>query len=301
MEQSTTEASPDEERIVGALVGRASGGPEVAALIVQLVVSARAIHPDVSTDLGDFVGKILARGDLDEERLLRLRASDLWLACACARGDRRALELFDELFGGEFDVVFGRARVHGVDRDDFRQASREKLFAISRPGGSIAAAPKIADYSGEGDLRNWLRVMLTRTLLDLARKRRETPVEEAPAEIPAPTGDPEIDYMKARYREAFRSAFEVAARGLEPEDRNLLRQHFAQGLGIDRLAALHRIHRATAARRITRARDLLLARTRAELRARLGVRDVELDSVMRVLGGEVEVTVERVLGATLEA
>ena len=42
-------------------------------------------------------------------------------------------------------------------------------------------------------------------------------------------------------------------------------QHLLDGLGIDQLASLHKIHRATAARWLTRVREELARRTRALL------------------------------------
>src|SRR5699024_8556279 len=121
------------------------------------------------------------------------------------------------------------------------------------------------------DLRNWLRVALTRTLLDMSRKRQEELHRDPDAdggqgfELPAPGKDPELDFMQAHYKDAFRQAFERAARSLDPDDRNLLRQHFVHGLGIDKLSGLLGVHRATAARRIGKAREELMERTRREL------------------------------------
>jgi RNA polymerase sigma-70 factor (ECF subfamily) len=93
-------------------------------------------------------------------------------------------------------------------------------------------------------------------LVDLARKAptEETPLDDAgPLAVPAPGDDPELEYLKRTYRAEIRQAFEEAARGLEPEERNLLRDHYAHGLSIDRIAVVHGFHRATAARRIVSA------------------------------------------------
>lgn len=274
--------------------------PELRDLCADLVVRAQAAHPTVRADVSRFAEKIVQQATQDGRRepalLLSLRAADLWLAFGCAARDAGALARFDVLFRDELDVVHRRVRPRGIDRDDFVQVAREKLF--------VKEPPKIAEYSGQGDLRNWLRVTLTRTLLDMSRKRQEELLGDPDSgqgfQLPAPGKDPELDFMQAHYKDAFRQAFERAARSLETDDRNLLRQHFVHGLGIDQLSGLLGVHRATAARRIGKARDELMDRTRRELMLALNLSAGELDSVMRFVESQVHLTVERVLGPTVE-
>jgi len=274
--------------------------PELGELAVDVTLRAHAAHPTIAVDLVAFGQKLVQQashdGSLQPALLVSLRTQDLWLAFGCSLGDKAALAVFDSIFHSEFEIVFRRVRPRGIDRDDFAQTAREKLFAKD--------PPKIAEYSGQGDLRNWLRVMLTRTLLDMSKKRRED-VESDPGsgqgfQLPAAGADPEVDFMQAHYKDAFRRAFERAAGSLDTDDRNLLRQHFVHGLGIDQLSTVLGVHRATAARRITRARDELMGRTRAELMLELKLSPAELDSVMRFVESQVHLTVERVLGPTVE-
>lgn len=275
---------------------------ETVELLEEMVDLARKGAPELSVDPLRFARRMLrsasSTGTLDVSLLSKIRGADLYLAEGCSQGDAASIALFDVLFGREFDVVTSRVRQTGVDRDDLAQMAREKLFVHGA----------IGDYSGQGDLRNWFRVLLTRLLLDVSRKRRE---EVMPGDLPvevqrqpfapySPEVDPELDYMKAHYRDAFRSAFERAARSLTVDERNILRQHFSHGLGIDKLAVLFGVHRATAARRVTRAREELLMRTREELRKALGLGMSELDSVMRYIESQVHVSVERVLGGQAE-
>ncbi|MBL8744396.1 MAG: hypothetical protein JNK04_24985, partial [Myxococcales bacterium] len=199
--------------------------PELRDLCSDLVARARAAHPTVRANATRFAEKVVQHGTQHGRRepalLLALRTADLWLAFGCAARDPGALARFDALFRDELDLVHRRVRPRGIDRDDFVQVAREKLF--------VKEPPKIAEYSGHGDLRNWLRVTLTRTLLDMTRKRQEEPESDGAGgqgfQLPAPGRDPELDFMQAHYKDAFRAAFERAARSLETDDRNLLRQH----------------------------------------------------------------------------
>ncbi|MFO0554021.1 MAG: sigma-70 family RNA polymerase sigma factor [Polyangiaceae bacterium] len=232
-------------------------------------------------------------GVVDLAKLEALRVNDLWLTTGCAARDPRSLAAFDSIFGTEFERVFRRLKAQHVDLEDFAQTAREKLF--------VHEPPKIGDYHGQGDLRNWLRVMLTRTLFDMTRKKRETPLDvdfdeaAGSVKLEVPAGrDPEVDVMKAHYHDAFRRAFERATTELQVDDRNLLRQYYVHGLGIDGLAALLGVHRATAARRVGRARDQLLLLTRQCLATDLSLSPTELDSVMRLVESQAHVTIERI-------
>lgn len=119
---------------------------------------------------------------------------------------------------------------------------------------------------------------------------------DEPGALPleAPGDDSEMAYLKGRYAIEVKAAFEEAARALDAEERNVLREHYAGKLGIDQLAAVHGIHRATAARRFASAREAVLRRTRQILTERLRLSHGELESVVRLVESRMHVTVERV-------
>jgi RNA polymerase sigma-70 factor, ECF subfamily len=74
-----------------------------------------------------------------------------------------------------------------------------------------------------------------------------------------------------------------------------LRQHALDGLSIDRLAALHKVHRATAARWVEAARTAALEHTRLALGRRLRVGPDELESVMRLVRSQLDITLPALL------
>jgi RNA polymerase sigma-70 factor (ECF subfamily) len=270
----------------------ASARPEPVALR-DVIGRAMEAHPGVAAPADGFERHLLDKlpeGD-PEATLARLHAEDLYLAYACALRDAAALAAFDARFAGEYRLVLSRAAGRKPDADDFVQACREKLFAGERP--------KIAEYAGTGDLRSWLRVTLVRLLIDAGRKRTEAADadEDRVLAIPAPEHDPELAYLKRLYEGEFRQAFEEAAAALAPEDRNLLRYHVAHGMTVDQLAGLYNVHRATAARRVAKAREELLAGTRVRLMTRLRLSRAELESVMRMIESDLHVSLNRVLGA----
>jgi RNA polymerase sigma-70 factor (ECF subfamily) len=279
--------------VIGNDAVEADAREPLAALLGEIVAQARE-GGEAVLDAPDFVRHVAAHLPSDlgiVDGLARLRAADLYLAFGCARGDRRALAQFEATFGSELATIRARLRRPEAEADDFVQACRAKLLAPPQP--------KIAGYSGQGDLRNWLRVSLLRMLIDYqrahrGRDQREQLVDSEPHPIGEPV-DAELAILKHQYGAAFRTSFEAAVRDLAPEERNILRLHFAEGLTIDRIGALFGYHRATAARRVARARGALLRATRARLMAELHLDADELDSVMRLIESNVHVSVQRVL------
>jgi RNA polymerase sigma-70 factor (ECF subfamily) len=252
---------------------------------------ARAAWPGLPLDDAAFIEHLGVR--VAPSALEAAHAEDLFLACACARGVAGAIEAFDRAHAVDVRAMHAQARPPRPPVDELEQLVRAKLF--------VGPPPKIADYSGAGPLRAWLRVVAARLLVDLARApaARESPRgDDAWMEVPAPGDDPELEYLKRVYRAELREAFEEAARALSPEERNVLREHYAHGLTIDEIGAAHGIHRATAARRLEGAREAILRGTRQRLMQRLRLSRRELESVVRLIESQMHVTIERVLGTS---
>ena len=120
--------------------------------------------------------------------------------------------------------------------------------------------------------------------------KRMAPVPPILIEAVCPEHDPEASYLKQRYREAFRAAFELAAKSLSSEERNILRFRLQEGLQVDQIAALYGVHRVTMARRIRAIRDALLRRTRENLAACVGAQNDDVSSILRLVGSRLDVT-----------
>ena len=252
----------------------------------------------------EFAGEIAARLNDDDEEIGRwwdhLRANDLYLACACARGIGGALERFERLYGGEIARTAQRFERPGLPADDLMQLLRAKLFTVPEATRTPPARPRIASYTGQGFLQNWLRVTTTRTFIDHGRGHPESPEvpirNELVAVLPEPKGDPELQLLKREHVTHFKASFAEAVAALDSADRLLLKQHLVERLTIDQLGALYHLHRASAARRIAKARDALLVATRIALARRLGLPPERLGSVLELVASRLEASVERLLG-----
>ena len=247
---------------------------------------AHLAWPDLAIDPGDFAAH-LARHCPDDGDLDALAIEDLYLALACARRDEAALRILHERLLPAVDRALSRLSLAPGEIDDVRDAIVQRLV-VDEP-------PKIAAYAGRGSLSQWLAAVAAREAMTRQRTAaRRRGLLDAAAEELAPE-DPELHFLKSHYRVHFRHAFADAVAALAPPDRTVLRHRFVDGLTLDQLAAALGVHRATAARSLARIRTELLESTRVGLRERLGVEAAEVDSVVRLIASNFEVSVKRLL------
>ena len=264
--------------------------PDLDERLTAALAAAQSAWPDLDVSAAELMSYVAARLPADAaETIGQLRIGDLYLACACTRGDDAAIAAFQRTYFGEIDFAARRARA----APDIAAEARQNIGRVLFSGPS----PAIADYAGRGDLRGWVRVTAMREVLRLlARAQREIPVDdEAFLDALSPAVDPELGYVRSMYRDDFDAAFRTAVAALSDRERELLRRQLIDGTTIDELAAMHGVHRATAARWFQAARKALLDGTRRELEHRLGASSSEVDSIIRLLVSRIDVSLERLL------
>jgi len=282
------------DRLVRHLPAPVPATAELDALLAQLLDAARGLWPGVELTDDEFLAYLAARLSEDVSIDDAIRSScltDLWLACAVARGDAAALQAFEHHCMREIGAAIAHLDGGTALVEDVRQAVRERVLS-SNAGGQA----KIADYRGRGDLRGWLRVVAVREALQVMRaRRREAPLDRdatlaARLDDVAGAGD-----LTAGERRVYRDAFEAALATLTPRERNLLRQQYVYGATVDELAALYGVHRATAARWVARIRELVLRRTRRQVGEVLRLAGDELDSVMGRIANHLDYSLQHTL------
>lgn len=276
-----------------------AGATTLETLLVEVNAAARSRWPGFDLPVDVFLPYLAERlkpGAEGLEGALRaVNASDLYLACGCAEGVPAALEAFDAAFLGDIDATVTSLRAPGALADEVKQLVRMKLF-VAEPG----ARPRIGDYAGHGDLRTWFRVVAVRTLLSLLRKgQREIALaDEEIFDLVAQVDDPGLALLKRRFRAELKTAFEEAVRSLGARPRNLLRQQLLDGLTIDDLGRLYRVHRVTAARWVKAAREQVGAETRRQLVERTGLSGDDLDQMIADIRSQLDLSLERVLASS---
>jgi RNA polymerase sigma-70 factor len=265
----------------------------------ELAAEARAAWPGVHVDDVDFRAYVAARlGEQSwEEALASRRLGDLYLCCACARGDGRAIASFRQ--------AFLPAIIHSVSRaaapsliEEVTQVVMTKLFVSdgTRPTG-------ISSYLGNGKLSTWLQVVARREaksgMRSEARRGATSKSEDDIDQLIAHAFAGEenaLGGIKEHYREHFKEAFRAAFASLEPRERNMLRYECADGLTRDQIAQLYGVSRATVARWRAACRDKLFDETRRAFVAGAGsFATHEFESVVRLIESQLDVSLSRLL------
>jgi RNA polymerase sigma-70 factor (ECF subfamily) len=264
----------------------------LARSLEEVVATARKAWPELKVDPVTWVRSLaaLSSGPFDPAQPLgSILVEDHYLAFACASGDPAAVAACDAILVREAGFAADGTRMHASVRDEATQVVRETMFVArgDRP-------PAIADYAGRGALRSWLRVSVSRELVRLAKaQNRAVPLEE---QLVADTGfgdDPALEELKAKYRAELADAFRTALTKLPARDQTLLRYQLVDGLTIDEIGSIYKVHRATAARWIAQIRDDLVERTRALMAESLGVDTAEAASIVRLVQSQLDVSVIR--------
>jgi RNA polymerase sigma-70 factor (ECF subfamily) len=250
--------------------------------------AARGAWPGVAVDDEQYVAFLRERAV--DGALESLHANDLYLVCGCLDGNDVALRAFVALL----DEVGRKLRRLAGDDETLADA-KQRVTHVLLPRGD--RAPALADYSGRGELGGWLRIVLARELRQLRRRGGRQPRLDTgtAALLPHADDDPETAYLKAHYEREFKEAFAAALAELADGQRRMLRYAVVERLSIDDIARLEDVHRATAAREVARARAALAEKTREVLRTRLRVEVTQLESILRLVSSQIDVSVRRLL------
>jgi RNA polymerase sigma-70 factor (ECF subfamily) len=169
-------------------------------------------------------------------------ASDVTLAAAAARGDRRAL---DRLLERHVDRVYGICRRVLGNHDDALDATQEALLAIAR---------RVGTFDGRSQFTTWMYRVASNAAIDEARRRnrRPTPSEH---EVDRPTtAAPVADVV------ADRVDIDAALAGIPPEFRAAVALRDLAGLDYAEIAAILDVPPGTVRSRIARGRAALADR-----------------------------------------
>jgi RNA polymerase sigma-70 factor (ECF subfamily) len=265
------------------------------ALLSKILQAARTSWPRLSMNPEVFLpylARIIPDGAEPEDALGRMMTADLYLTCGCACGDPEALATFERIYSREITGVLSRMNMSSASVEDVKQLVYKKLFVDDG-----VREKKIVQYSGEGELGSWIRVVAMREALNYLRKGvRECRMEDEVLADQVPVADDqELVYLKVMYRQAFKQAFQQALGSLSSRERNILRHHLLDGLNFDQVGVIYDVHRATVSRWMSKVRKKLLSQTRRVLTLELGVSRKEFDSVMRLIESQLDVSIRRFL------
>ncbi len=281
--------------LLQALAGAPGTDPDLQPAVTAMWDRARAAWPAIVIEAEQFLPYVAERLAPDVDvigALADLHAGDLYLACACVRGDAQALSAFDNHFISRVSAYLSRADALPAFTDEVKQTLRARLLVADS-----GLLPRLGGYAGRGPLGAWLWMSTTRVAVDL---RRESAPNDAESDLAlladrATTPDPELAYLKAEYGPAFREVFRDVLAALPERDRSLLRLVFVDGLNTDKVGVLFGVSRWTANRRIAALCTRIFDETKVALAARLGIPATNLNTLLRVIQSEMALSVRDIL------
>jgi len=270
----------------------------LASALEVAVSRARSAHSGLTPPSPGFARWLGERASPElapAEALARLHVEACYLAWACAQGDPAALLAFESSQIARVPKWISGLRPDSDLAEEVKQELREKLL-LGRAG-----RPKILQYSGEGTLENWVRSAALRTALNLLNARRGVPLDEASTMAEGVARyEPEMDYIKERYRGDFARAFRDALTALAERPRALLRFQHLERLTPERIGVIYGVHRTTAARWLAEAHQSVLDGTRERLMERLKLSRRECESLVNLLKSRLNVTLTSLFQSVVE-
>jgi RNA polymerase sigma-70 factor (ECF subfamily) len=262
------------------------------AAIAAAYAKARARWPDVVVELARFAAEIVRRlgSDVDAEKLAAHATDDLYLAIACLDGNRAAIEILERDYFSVIDFAARKVRATVDQANEIRGHLRQLLFTAEP-----TRAAALAEFTGRGDLRGYLKTIATRELIRAVnRGRKEEPIDPLLEQLDVSLA-PELAMLRARHGETISDAIRAAIDALEERPRSLLRYSLVHGWSIDRIGELYDVNRSTAARWLNLAREALGDQIRTEAATRLNMPIEDIDSIVRQVQSQIDVSLLRIL------
>lgn len=281
--------------------GEATGAPsrDLEQSLERILGAARAAWPEIDLPAAVFVRHVAAHWPEQADAVAYLsavHAADLYLACACGQGIPSAIATFERVIISSVPQLLLRLSPSPALVDEVRQQLREKLLLAEG-----TAPPKILKYAGSGTLAAWVRVVAQRAAIDKQRAGKQGVTQPLDgATLQALTESPELSHLRASYQKELLTALHEAFGSLPREQRNVLRLHFVGGLSGEKIAAMLAVNRSTVVRWLAAARSALMRQTRRLLTQRLRLPDSELDSMIRILRSQLDVSLSTLLRTASE-
>ena len=234
-------------------------------------------------DFGTHCQKVLGEPlDLD-------LAPDLYLACACLRGDAAAAKVLESELQGSPRAAIARVCPEPAFIEEVMQELLAKLL--------VGPRPRLERFAGRSPLSLWLRAVATRLAIDMARAEARWRPSDEGLEHALASFDfgPEVGRLRERYGDSLQAALSATMRSLSAHDRQVLRMHLVDGLSIDQIARPYQVHRATAARWLATIRSHIFTAVRDRLlAAHPQLKSEDFESVVRAVRSQLHLSVSRV-------
>jgi RNA polymerase sigma-70 factor, ECF subfamily len=219
-------------------------------------------------------------------------APEAWLFAAWLQNPTTAIAEFTTCHR---NLVLGIAAKHGLSESDGHDILSQvvtRLFV-----GDAEQPGKFATYVGRGQLGGLMRVAATRMALTIVAGHDRNS-QEVPATLASDGRDIAGKYAKAQLQSLLKQALEESAGLLTERQRSLLRMHYVKQASIDDIGVVYRVHRATAARWLSDAKQTMIDSAREKFMLRAALEAHELDEVASMVESQLSMTWSRLFVET---
>ena len=269
-------------------------GTDLETALDALLAAARTAWPALKISNEVFLRHVAERMSPEDGAAAALRAlhgSDLFLTCGCAHGDSPSIAALEQQFLVPIANHVTRSGGNHLPQADVLQELRTRLLVAP-----VGGAARIASYNGRGPLAGWIRVAAARLAVDMLRAQKPDSVRRDDyVDIVAPIDDPELGFVKKRYRREFTDAFRETLAALSVRDANVLRLHYLEGVSARSIGAIYGVTPRSVQQWIAGARRTILRRTRRLLADRLRLSSGQLDALMSLVQSQLDLSLHKFL------
>ena len=252
----------------------------------------RAAHPRLALARESFDRHLARSADGHRGRSTKsVPAEDLYLACACADGVKGAAAAFEARYSKVMRRAVARVVANPAEREDVVQRARQLLLV-----GDEARAPKIATYTGNGPLENWVAVAAIRLAISQGRSESAERRLRVRAGAGAIGTDPEVLLLKGEIRREFEAAVGGALKGLEKRARLMLKLYLVSGMTLAAIGKALGVTQPTVSRWLAEAREAIFKEVQRRLGERLKIARAEIPSFVRLVASQLDISISRLLG-----
>lgn len=272
---------------------------DLEAVLGRLHQDGQAAWPQLRLtpeQLVTFLARQLPPESATPEAVGALRVRDLYFLCAFVLRQRAAdivmqTEYLPKVRQALLQHGTPEALIADIQQDLCKRLIEQQDPKVGRRG-----------YSGRGELAGWLCTVALREVGQRHKRRqREVGLDQSAAErLLDQHKDPEMDLLTGTLKQAFHEAFREALAALTSRERNLLRYHFLAGLSIDQIGDIYHVHRATAARWLTRTQEVLGTQTRERFLLRTQLSADSLPFIMDQIKSQLSVNLGNLLKSKAE-
>ncbi|MCA9672928.1 MAG: sigma-70 family RNA polymerase sigma factor [Myxococcales bacterium] len=281
----------------------APDGDAVAEVLARLAASGAERWPEVDAEPAAFAAYLARRVDVEDlkpciEQLEGLSTDDLYIAWACLAGQPSAIAAVETRLLRKHQRVLAKRGFPQTVIDEAMQRVREQVFV-----GRSDRPATLGQFAGRSSLDGWLRIVVIRAALELVRSEQAKPDSGTGGDqlldrIADSQRSPELALLKGRYRAAFADALRQALASLDKRQRTLLRQYYVFGLNFNEMARIYAVDRSRVSRWVSRIRDEIFDGTRQRVMDQLSLAAPDYESVLRVVGSDLELSLSALLLTT---